>query len=300
MEIIKVVLTVITSFSLLFNFVALYFLCKHSRKNNYVFLCINLSLCDLLQTLLGYAPSLFLERNMKNATRLCKITAFFVAFPSFASISLLASIAFTRVYSLKEAFLTSGVVCRKQIKIIISVSMVYGLFWSTLPLLGISSYALESTRSRCSIKWHIENNKEKIYLILLIVFCYAIPVLTITMSSLVTAGTVHKKLENISHSLYLNKSAIKLCKLRERKVKLSLTLMCLSFVICWAPYAIIGLLSAFTKLTHPNWLLETAALFAKSSAMINPLLYWQKDKLKTFLSKQMIKICIWIQKFQTG
>ncbi|XP_065664847.1 melanopsin-like [Hydra vulgaris] len=288
MDVAKVIVTIVTILSTIFNALALFNLCKKRRKSNYIFLCIFLSASDLLQTVLGYLPAIFLKERMENATKWCQISAFFVAFPSFTSIALLTAISFIKAYLINEHFLIGNMIYKKVVKATILCCWIYGLFWSILPLVGVSSYTLEPTKSRCSIKWYTDTNTEKLYLILLLVFCYTIPVSIVLASTMISARFVRSSFKINSSSLGMGDSFVKLFKLREAKVKFSLTLMCLSFITFWTPYAVIGLLSGFARVKHPKWLLETAALFAKLSAMVNPLLYWQKEDFKKKVRKAFL------------
>ena len=276
----KIVLSLIALATAVFNVIFLYSLKKVKSKNSYIFLCINLSLSDLLQSLSGYLPELFLEEYLTDANYLCKVSAFFVMFSALTSISLLTSIALSRLILLNAPFLTQRHGFKKLFKVIGPASWVYAFFWSVLPLTGVSSFTLEPTQTRCSIKWQAKKSSEKAYLLLLLAFCYLIPICIISVSCLVTSKVIHSKFQYFSKIYGKENSETILFKAKEEQARSSFILMFVSFIICWSPYAITGILAAYTYVEMPTWILHGAALIAKSSAIFNPLIYWWKNKIK--------------------
>ena len=279
MDPIKVLITIIASLSIIANIIALYCLNKRKRKNNYIVLCMNLSISDLIQSVFGYLPALFLNKSSKKDSLLCKLSAFFTAFPAFASISLLTVIALSRMALLNAPFLSNQVGYKTLFSKLGPLSWIYSIVWAALPLLGLSSYKLEATYSRCSIYWMPRAVHDKIFLVLLVGFCFFVPVVIIIASCLFTARVMHSKFKYFSHTYGKENLETMRYKIKENKAVTSFVLMVLSFTVCWTPYATIGILSAFAPLKMPIWLLQTAALFAKTSTILNPVVYCWKDNL---------------------
>nr|XP_047129417.1 melanopsin-B-like [Hydra vulgaris] len=279
MDVVKIILLTIASLAIVTNIISVYFLHKKRRKNNYVILCINLSLSDLLQSIAGYIPALFLNSNLQMATTLCKMSAFFIAFPSFTTIAMLTAIALSRFLLLSSRYNRNQVNYKKLFLKAAILSWIYGLIWATLPLLGFSSYALEDTHTRCSINFSPKNKMEKVFLILLIAFGFFIPVITILTSCLFTADLMSAKYKYFCVTYGKENVETKRYKEKERKAFSSFVLMVVSFIVCWTPYATIGCLSTFTSAKTPKWLIEIAALFAKLAALVNPFVYFWKDTL---------------------
>ena len=278
MELHKVVISVIASLATLLNLHALYFLCKKKRRNNYIILCINLSICDLVQSIIGFTITIFLKTDLKTPSDLCKLAAFFVFFPGLTSIFLLTSIALTRLLLPATPFLTRKLRYTMLFKVIGPFAWIYALFWSVLPLIGVSSYTLDATHARCSIKWITTTITEKSYVISLLIFCYIAPVIIITTSSFALANLIHRKMKYFSTVLNLRSAERKLYRSREYKAKLSLGLMCLSFLICWTPYAVTAALSTLMGGQLPKYMYHIGALFAKLTSIFNPIIiYWRRD-----------------------
>lgn len=66
----------------------------------------------------------------------------------------------------------------------ILVSAVVGLFWSTIPLLGISQYALEGAYISCSVEWKLRTTTVMLYNSSIFVFVFIIPVIVILITNL--------------------------------------------------------------------------------------------------------------------
>nr|XP_047130109.1 melanopsin-A-like [Hydra vulgaris] len=244
---------------------------------------------DLLRSIAGYIPALFLETNLNRASTLCKLSAFFIAFSSFTTIAMLTAIALSRMVLLSTCFLHSQVNYKTLFIKIGLLSWIYGFTWATMPFLGFSSYTLENTNSRCSIDFFPKTKTEKVYLILLIAFGFLIPIITIITSCLYTANVMRSQY-NYFYMIYgKNNVETKKYKVKEKKAFSSFLLMVLSFIVCWTPYATVGCFSAFTSLVIPNWLLHFAAFFGKCSALVNPVIYYWKDSLLNhyFKSKRL-------------
>ncbi|XP_065656760.1 melanopsin-B [Hydra vulgaris] len=274
----QISLTFIALMAIIGNIASLYCLAKR-RVNNYIILCINLSVSAEVQSIFGYLPTLFLDKSSIKPTLLCRLAAFFTTFPSFTSITILTAVAISRMFLLEKPFLSNYGCYRPLFYKIGMVSWIYSLVWAALPLLGFSSYTLEATGSRCSINWTPKRVSDKIFLILLVILMFFLPLIIILVSCFYTARVIHLKLTYFSCTYGKDNIETKRFEKKEKKAVLSFLIMILSFLLCWTPYATIGLLSAFTSLTTPSLLLKIAALLAKLSAAINPLIYCTKDNL---------------------
>ena len=287
MVVIKIIMSVIVFFTVSLNTSAAVCLLKRKHRNNYVILCLNLVLNDLLQSIAGCLPTLFFHTSLINDLTLCKISAFFISFSAFTTITLLSGVALSRMVLLYVPFLTNRVKYKTLFKKVGPLSWVYAFFWSVLPLMGLSSYTLEATHSRCLVNWFPVTTPYKVYLVLLVIFCFVIPNFIILTSCLFTASVMRKKFSYFEHTYGGENLETKKFKEKEKKAFSSLTFMVLSFTTCWTPYAIVGILSAFTSLRLPIWLLETAALLAKASTLVNPIIYALKDNLFRFIFKKI-------------
>ncbi|XP_065644810.1 melanopsin-B isoform X2 [Hydra vulgaris] len=287
MDEVKFTLITIISVAIFTNIVSLYFLFKKQKKNNYVILCINLSFSDLLQSIAGYIPALFIDAKLQKATMLCKLSAFFIAFPSFTTIAMLTLMALSRMVLLSTCFHCNQINYKTLFRKIGFISWIYGFIWAVFPLFGFSSYTLEDTHSRCSIDFSPKTIADKVYLIMIVTFGFLIPIVSILISCIYTAKVMRSKYKFFYVTYGKENVETKRYKEKERKAFSSFVLMVISFIICWSPYATIGCLSAFTLIRIPKWLFHSAAFLGKLSALVNPFIYYWKDGLfkKRFTSK---------------
>ena len=68
------------------------------------------------------------------------------------------------------------------------------------------------------------------------------------------------------------RNSIKIQQKNQTNLSILITSMTFSFYMCWTPYAISSFLT-MTGAPLPQWMDTVAFLFAKSGAVINPLLY---------------------------
>ena len=65
----------------------------------------------------------------------------------------------------------------------ILISVVLGLFWSILPLIGWSHYSLEDNKIICSVEWKQESFNVISYNISIFVFVFILPIIIIMYTS---------------------------------------------------------------------------------------------------------------------
>ena len=269
----KVMLSIIAVFSIVTNSVICYIMIKKKRKNTYQVLCLNLAIAGTLQTLTGYFPELFLQKNLDNDSLLCKASSFCVTFFAIVSIALLSSISLSRSLVIKEPFLVNlGGYKIIFIKWILPLSWFYGLFWSSLPLIGVSRYTLEESKARCSIDWKSAAVLSKIYLWLLVTFCFVLPIVIVGISSHLTRKTIMAQSRYFSKTYGRSNLETKRFESKERKALRKLLVVFVLFLLAWTPYAIVGVLASFMRI--PYWLSQTSALCAKCSSFANPSVYF--------------------------
>ncbi|XP_045119135.1 uncharacterized protein LOC123509077 isoform X2 [Portunus trituberculatus] len=177
------------------------------------------------------------------------------------------------------------------------VVWVYCLLFTVAPLLGWSRYTLEPSTVSCSTDWHDRTTAGIAYSLSLVVFCFLVQV----------AGLVicYTKIFTKSRRLYLRRSNLfppdaydeystneagggckyylclceKSFKNRVEKHVLWVNLlMVLSFVTFWTPYALSSVVSIFRDDLGIFWYVFPT-VFAKTSCMMNPLIYGLSHKL---------------------
>lgn len=159
--------------------------------------------------------------------------------------------------------------------LLVAACWLYALAWAAFPLLGWSRYALESDKLRCSIDWASRLLKDQTYIVLLFVFCFAVPVSVMIFSFVKIRKELHE-MQIRASNLFGRKSKASKDNIRaeKRHTKLAV-IMCVVFISTWMPYALLSFWASF--FTHvgmpPITLGSVCAIIAKSSTIFNPVIY---------------------------
>ncbi|AWP20191.1 putative opsin-5-like [Scophthalmus maximus] len=149
--------------------------------------------------------------------------------------------------------------------------------WSCLPLFGWGAYAPEPYGLSCTVAWrgYHTSAKDAFYVICSFACFTLVPVLLIAVSQ----WRILCKVSRFSNSL--SARGIR-SNLRHTEKRLSVMFFCISlgFVIAWAPYAVVSFLLIFDE--DPWYMAPEGfvfpALFAKSSHVYNPFIYFYFNK----------------------
>ncbi|XP_072218495.1 opsin 8, group member c [Leuresthes tenuis] len=176
-------------------------------------------------------------------------------------------------YSLANTVWLKGANIRLMCCVIWLVSVV----WSSFPLFGWGEYVPEPYGLSCTIAWrgYHTSAKDAFYVICSFAGFTLVPVLLIVMSQ----GRILYKVSRFSYSLSARGISN---NLRHAEKRISMMFFCISlgFVIAWAPYAVVSFLFIFHK--EPRYMAPEGfvlpALFAKSSHIYNPFIYFYFNK----------------------
>eukprot|EP00794_Sanderia_malayensis_P020241 gene20241-22222_t len=152
---------------------------------------------------------------------------------------------------------------------------IFSFFWAIAPVIGWSSYALEADELRCSINWNGKSLADMTYVAMLFIFCYLAPLGVMCVCfykvKLELRNMRKRALELTSHQ---SEIAFENFRAEKRHTKLAFV-MTTSFMISWTPYAVISFLSSYFSayVTVPISLGTVAAVFAKVSTILNPIIY---------------------------
>ncbi|XP_077408995.1 opsin 8, group member c [Vanacampus margaritifer] len=178
-----------------------------------------------------------------------------------------------------------------NIRLVCCVIWLVATVWSSFPLFGWGEYVPEPYGLSCTVAWrgYHTSAKDAFYVICSFVCFTLLPVLVIVMSHC----QILYKVSRFSYSL----SARGIHNnLRRAEKRLSMMFFCISlgFVIAWAPYAIVSFLYIFHKESQymaPEGFVFPA-LFAKSSHIYNPFIYFYFNKtFQRELQSLLVLIC---------
>ncbi|KAJ3586395.1 hypothetical protein NHX12_012793 [Muraenolepis orangiensis] len=227
---------------------------------------VNLALCDLGCAALGGVPTTVATGMGRFPFgRLgCVAEGFTVAFFGIASLCTVAVIAVERYV----------VVCRPLGALVfqtrhavggVVISWLWSFLWNTPPLFGWGSFQLEGIRTSCAPCWSGRDAGNRSYILLYLLMCFVLPLSLILLAYGRLLGTLRKVSQVCGGG---GPSRV------EQQVGVMVSLMVLSFLLSWLPYAGLALATVLDPGLQLRPLLATAPAFlAKSSTTYNPIIY---------------------------
>ncbi|XP_056898222.1 teleost multiple tissue opsin 2b isoform X2 [Takifugu flavidus] len=266
----SVVLGFIMTFGFLNNFVVLLLFCKFKKLRTPVnMLLLNISVSDMLVCLFG--TTLSFASSIRGRWLLgrsgCSWYGFINSCFGIVSLISLVILSYDR-YSTLTVYNKQGINYRKPL-LAVGGTWLYSLFWTVPPLLGWSSYGIEGAGTSCSVSWTVQTAQSHAYIICLFTFCLGIPVLVMIYC--------------YSRLLWAVKQVGRIRKTAARKREYHILFMVVTtaacYLVCWMPYGVVAMMATFGP---PNIISPVASvvpsLLAKSSTVINPLIYILMNK----------------------
>ncbi|XP_004551342.2 teleost multiple tissue opsin 2b [Maylandia zebra] len=268
--VLSVVLGFIMTFGFLNNFIVLLLFCKFKKLRTPVnMLLLNISVSDMLVCLFG--TTLSFASSIRGKWLLgrsgCSWYGFINSCFGIVSLISLVILSYDR-YSTLTVYNKRGPDYRKPL-IAVGGSWLYSLFWTVPPLLGWSSYGIEGAGTSCSVSWTANSAQSHAYIICLFIFCLGLPVIVMIYC--------------YSRLLWAVKQVGKIRKTAARRREYHILFMVLTtaacYLLCWMPYGVVAMMATFGP---PNIISPVASvvpsLLAKSSTVINPLIYILMNK----------------------
>ncbi|XP_045202610.1 opsin-5-like [Mercenaria mercenaria] len=199
----------------------------------------------------------------------CVIYGFLGFFFGVVSITTLTIMGFTRYISICHPSIDlSG---QKFRRCTLILPYVYALVWSSLPLSGWGSYSLESYGTSCTIQW----NENRAFITMMSLFCIFTPSVIIFFAYsliLLKCRTSHRNVRE------WQRRSRKMSRKEFFLIKITFA-MCWGFLLSWMPYAVVSMWTAYGDVTMlPIRFTATAVLLAKSSTVVNPVIYFLMSK----------------------
>lgn len=146
--------------------------------------------------------------------------------------------------------------------------------WGIFPLIGWSSYAPEGTGASCSIKWQSNDLVDTSYIICIFVIFFLFPVVSLVVSYAIILQQMSQMAKRAKSKWNDEAQQTLEILLARKRVFWTGLIMVASFVVVWTPYAIVSFYAAFGKpQSIPPLAATIPALFAKTSTVLNPIIY---------------------------
>lgn len=191
-----------------------------------------------------------------------------------AHIGTLALLALDRYLIACKISLRGKLTYKRYIQMLSAV-WAYALFWSIMPLLGWGRYGLEPSVTTCTIDWQHNDSSYKSFIIVYFVLGFLVPFAIIAVCYIAIVRRARRKSKE--------RAVVRDQWTNERSVTVMSFILIVAFVVAWSPYAVLCLWTIFAApSTVPPFLTLIPPLFAKSSTVFNPLIYFLTNpKLRT-------------------
>ena len=219
---------------------------------------------------LGFASAV--SRRWTSGYAGCVFYGFFSTWIGLASIVQLSLHAIERYVTLSSV--TPNVISVRKAFYMVTASWAVSFLASCFPLMGWSEYTFEGFGLHCSILWVSSSASNSSYCFFLLVVFFVFPVAAISFS--------YGKIFFIVRRIYLNADtmwgseaqATKESYEAQVKTAKQLLFMISGFMFAWTPYAIMSTVVVLFGATIPFGYHEYPSLFAKTSNMYNPIVYF--------------------------
>ncbi|KAL3052807.1 hypothetical protein OYC64_005351 [Pagothenia borchgrevinki] len=177
----------------------------------------------------------------------------------------------------------------RKVKILCLWVWLYGLIWALLPVLGWGRYGPEPFGLSCSLAWGQMKHEGFTFVVSLFTFNLVLPSIIILCCYFGIAiklfFTYKKSISNINRV----PNNVKL----HRRLLVIAVLISFGFIVCWTPYAIVSMWSILGDSSSiPPEVSLLPCMFAKSSTVYNPLIYYIFSKSFRREVKQLGSWCL--------
>lgn len=167
----------------------------------------------------------------------------------------------------------------------------YALTWCIMPLFGFGEYVVDGIGTSCTFNYLSPKSSVKLFIILLFVCGFCLPCLAIMASYMTLYRDVRRYRKNIRREMgdCASRGQERVKKTDVRLAYMSFQVVAL-FCLAWLPYAIVAMVGLSGHRDHfTPYISLIPAIFAKSSAGYNPILY--SISYKTFRAQLRAAVC---------
>ena len=219
---------------------------------------------------LGFASAV--SRRWTSGHTGCVFYGFFSTWIGLASIAQLSLLAVERYITLSSP--TPNVISVKKAFQMVMAAWVFSFLASCFPLFGWSEYTFEGFGLHCSILWDSSSAVDSSYSFFLLIVFFVLPVAAISFSYVKIFFIVRRIYVNADTMWGADAQATKESYEAQVKTAKQLLLMIAGFMFAWTPYAVMSMVVAVFGGNIPFGYHEYPSLFAKTSNIYNPIIYF--------------------------
>ncbi|XP_022621041.1 opsin-5-like [Seriola dumerili] len=196
------------------------------------------------------------------------LAGFFFGVASIMNLTILAVVRFVVSLNLQSP---SEKISWKKVKMLCICIWLYALVWALFPVLGWGRYGPEPFGLSCSLAWGEMKHEGFSFVISMFSLNLVMPSVIIICCYF---GITIKLYFTYKNSMNNSSRIPNIIKLHRRLLVIAV-LISVGFIGCWAPYGLISLWSIFRDSeTIPPEVSLLPCMFAKSSTVYNPLIYY--------------------------
>ncbi|XP_076016247.1 opsin 8, group member b [Genypterus blacodes] len=263
---------------------------RSSRMKPPELLSVNLAVTDLGAAITMYPLAVASAWNHRwlGGESTCTyygMMGFFFGVASIMNLTVLATVRFVVSLNMQSP---KDRISWVMVKVLCMWIWVYGLLWALFPILGWGRYGLEPFGLSCSLAWgQLNNEGDFTFLISLSSFNLIGPCVVIICCYF---GIAIKLYLTYKHSLNRNRVG-KAIRLHRRLLRIAV-LISVGFMCSWTPYAAVSMWSALKGSDGiPPVVTLLPCLFAKTSTVYNPLIYYIFSQNFNREVKQLATVC---------
>uniref|UniRef100_A0A8C9RK73 Opsin 8, group member b n=1 Tax=Scleropages formosus TaxID=113540 RepID=A0A8C9RK73_SCLFO len=199
------------------------------------------------------------------------LMGFFFGVASMMTLTVMSVVRFIISLSLQSP---KEKISKGRIQLLIMGTWVCALLWAVFPLLGWGKYGPEPFGTSCTLAWSEMKENGFSFVITMFLINLLIPATIIVGCYSGLALKLHAAYKSINNSNQIP-NILKM----HRKLLIIAVLISMGFIGCWTPYAAVSLWSVFrSSESIPPEVSVLPCLFAKSSTVYNPLVYYLFSK----------------------
>ena len=204
----------------------------------------------------------------------CTATAFIATLSGLTSLMNLSVASYERYVALVFLYRKNRTFSRRR-AVCLSVAMwLYALFWSVTPLCGWSGFELEGIGTSCSVRWKSHDKLDLSYNICLMLACFVLPVSIMISSYYRCCHEIIKSARRAKRTWGKKSTFTRKTFEMERKMVFLFAVMTVAFLVAWAPYAVVSLISMIAGSdVIGDVTASIPAYIAKTSTCYNPIIY---------------------------
>ncbi|XP_028295783.1 opsin 8, group member b [Gouania willdenowi] len=246
---------------------------RSSRMKPPELLTVNLAVTDLgaAVTMYPLAVASAWSHRWLGGDSVCTyygLAGFFFGVASIMNLTVLAIVRFIVSINLQSP---KDKISWKMVKILCLWTWLYAVIWALFPILGWGRYGPEPFGLSCSLAWGQMKEEGFSFVMTLFSFNLAIPTIIIIccyFGITIKLYITYKKSMNNSNRI---PNIVKL----HRRLFVIAVLNSMGFICCWTPYGLVSLWSLFHDSSSiPPEVSLLPCMFAKSSTVYNPLIYY--------------------------